>query len=273
VKCSLISLFVLALAASPSYAQGVGKATGEAGKYLLKKLGREAAEEGTERLSRRIASAAARYGDDAIAAVRKVGPKALSLADEAGDNAPRVLRLLTRHGDDAARILGHPQGMALFRRFGDDAVEVLVKHQGTAETLLETLGQPAIQALGAVSPQGGRRMAMMAGELSASGRTAEVMGVIARHGDRAMDFIWRNKGILAGGAALTAFLVNPEPYLDNANIAVKTVAENAVQPAVVAVGNVAQEAAGLLRWSLTILVVGLVACGLLAVRLKLGRGR
>jgi hypothetical protein len=143
----------------------------------------------------------------------------------------------------------------LFSRFGDEAVEVLIKHRGVGEGLLEGLGQPAIKALGAVSPQGGRRMAMMANELAASGRAAEVMGVVAKHGDTAMDFIWRNKGVLAGGAALTAFLANPDPYLNGTNKLAGTIAENGIRPAIVATGNVAQEAAAFIRWTVTILLL------------------
>ena len=65
---------------------------------------------------------------------------------------------------------------------------------------------------------------------------------------------------------MTAFLVNPEPYLNGTNQLAGTVAENLVRPTVEVAGHVAQEAAGFLRWTLTILVVGL-AVGLgLAVK-------
>jgi hypothetical protein len=55
------------------------------------------------------------------------------------------------------------------------------------------------------------------GELAALGRSPEIMDVIARYGAPAMDFIWRNKGPLAVGTALTAltaFLANPKPFID-----------------------------------------------------------
>ena len=108
---------------------------------------------------------------------------------------------------------------------------------------------------------------MMAdGELAAIGRTPELLAVIARYGDPAMDFIWRHKAVLAGGVALTAFLANPEPYLNGTNRLAGTVAENVVRPAVVAAGNVAEEAAGFVRWTLTILIVGLAAGLGLAVK-------
>ena len=64
-----------------------------------------------------------RHGDDVFEAVRKVGPKAITMADDAGENAPRVIRLLTHYGDDAARVLSQPRGMALIGRYGDEAAK------------------------------------------------------------------------------------------------------------------------------------------------------
>jgi hypothetical protein len=244
---------------SPARAGGPAKAVQEAAEFLLKKFGREVAGEGAEKLTGRIASAVSRHGDNVLIAVRRVGPRALSLADEAGEHAPQAMRLLTRYGDDAVTVLSRPKGMALFARYGDDAASALIKHQGVAEPLVERMGRPAVEALGAVGARSGRRLVMMAdgGELAALGRTPEVMGVIARYGDPAMEFIWRNKGALAVGTALTAFLANPQPFIDGTTQLTGTVAENAVRPAVVAAGNVAQEAAGFLRWSLTIVVAAL----------------
>ena len=195
------------------------------------------------------------------------GPRALSLADEAGEQAPRVMRLLSRHGGDAARVFSQPKAMGLLARYGDDAAEALIKHDGIAESLVESLGEPALKALGALGDRGGRRLAMMAkGELATIGRTRELLGVIAKHGDPAMDFVWRHKTVLAGGMALTAFLANPEPYLNGTYHLAGTVGENLVKPVVVAAGNVAQEAAGFLRWNVTILVCGIAAGLFVAVR-------
>lgn len=240
------------------------KAAREAAEYVMKKFGVEVAQEGTEALSRRIAQAAARHGDDAVSAVRRVGPKALALADEAGDQAPRALSLLSRHGDDAALwVLERPNGLKLLSRYGDDAAEVLIKHRGVAEPLIEGIGGPAVKALGSVGPQGGRRIAMMAGsgELAAIGRTPELMDVVSRHGDRAMDFIWRNKGALTVGTTLTAFLANPEPFLDGANQLAGTVAESTVKPAVEGTAR----AVSSLIWAVLVLLLGASAAGVYLV--------
>ncbi len=70
--------------------------------------------------------------------------------------------------------------------------------------------------LGTLSPRNARRLAMLAGEplFTQSARAAELFEVVARHGDRALEFLWRHKAVLAGGAALATFLEHPEPYLD-----------------------------------------------------------
>jgi hypothetical protein len=265
--CAGLALAACFSVIPPANAGVSGKAVKETAEFLMRKFGKEVAEEGAEKLSGRLAAAAARHGDDVLTAVRKIGPKALGLADKAGAHAPNVMRLITRYGDDAARVLSRPKAMALFTRYGDDAAKVLMKHPGVAEPLVEALGKPAVGALGALGDRGGRRLAMMAeGELAAIGRAPELLGVISKYGDPAMDFIWRNKGVLAGGAALTAFLANPEPYLNGTNRLASTVGENLVKPAVTAAGNVAEEAAGFVRWTLTILAVGLAAGLALAVK-------
>ena len=237
------------------------KSAREAAEYTMKKFGAEVAQEGTEALSKKIATAAARHGDDAIKAVRRVGPKALSLADEAGEQAPKALSLLSRHGDDAALwVLKRPRGLSMVSRFGDDAAEVLIKHKGLAEPVIERLGAPAVKALGAVGPRGGRRMAMMVdgGEMAALGHTPELMDVVARHGDKAMDFIWRNKGPLAVGTTLAAFLANPEPFLNGTSQIVDTVAESTVKPVV----QETARAISNLIWTVLALIIGVSAGGI-----------
>lgn len=234
------------------------KAAREAAEYVMKKFGVEVAQEGTVAFTKKLASAALRHGDDAISAVRRVGPKALTLADEAGEQAPKALRLLSRHGDDAALwVLQRPKGLGLLSKYGDDAAEVLIKHKGLAEPVIEKLGGPAVKALGAVGPQGGRRMAMMVegGEMTAIGRSPELMNVIARHGDGAMNFIWRNKGPLAVGTTLTTFLANPEPFINGTNQLASTVAESTVKPIV----QETAKALSSLIWTVLVLILGVSA--------------
>ena len=176
MKPTLCLLTVLLLLATPAHA-GVGKAAAEAAEFVLQKFGMKAVREGGEVFAGRIASAVSKHGDDVLAAVRKIGPRALSLADEAGENAPRLMRLLANHGDDAARVFARPQAMTLLSRYGDDVAKVLIRHNGIAEPVLASLGAPAVKAMGSLGPQAGRRLAMLTtgGELAAIGRTPELL--------------------------------------------------------------------------------------------------
>lgn len=220
------------------------KAAREAAEHLVKKFGANAAGEGAEQLSIRISAAASRHGDDAIHAVRAVGTKAIQLADDAGEHGPKVMRLLARHGNEAAELLSRPQGMRLFAQYGDDAAEALLRHKGIAEPVLEQFGTPAVRAMNAIGPQSGRRLAMLAegGELEAIGRTPELMGVISRYGDAAMKYIWEHKKELASAAVLTAFLNDPAPFIDGTKELAMAVAAPIVTGAVQVADSVAREA-------------------------------
>jgi hypothetical protein len=137
--------------------------------------------------------------------------------------------------------------MKLVLQHGEGAAGVLVKHAGgIAEPVVERFGTGAVRALEAVGPQGGRRLAMMVegGELAKIGRSEELLQLIAKYGDPAMDFIWRNKGSLAVGTTLAAFLASPETFLNAAQGMTRTVAENAVRPLVEVPGVAVKEGAG-----------------------------
>ncbi len=141
---------------------------------------------------------------------------------------------MAQYGEHGAnRIVSRPQAMKLVAEHGDAVAAVLVKHAGgIAEPVVERFGAGAVRALEAASPQGGRRLAMMVadGELAKTGRAAELLDVIGKYGDPAMDFIWRNKGSLAVGTTLAAFLATPETFLKAGQGVAKTVAENAIRP-------------------------------------------
>ncbi len=170
--------------------------------------------------------------------------------------------MMSQHGEAAwAWVLSRPSAMRLLVH-GEEAVAgVLVKHPGgICEPLIEKFGVPAVKALGTVGPQSGRRLAMMMadGELAQIGRTPELLGVVARHGDAAMDFIFKHRFLLAGGATLGAFLANPEPFLNGARDITKIAAENAIKPIADIPGEVAKEAAKGINWTLVFLVCLLV---------------
>lgn len=260
-----VGVFLLMLVAASGQAGVKTKAAGEAAEYVLRKFGVEAAGETAETLTRKIEVFAVKHGDEALAAVKRVGPRSFRIAEEAGEHAPAAVRLMARHGDEALWVVTKKSRMALLAKHGDNAAEAMIKHGEIAEPLVESLGKPAADALKSLSAQNGRRLAMLAedGTLPKIGRTEALLQVVAQHGDRAMDFIWRNKGPLTVAAALTAFLANPQPFLDGTADITRVVADSAARPLAAA----ATEAARRTHWT-AVLAVGLLLAGAL-VALKI----
>lgn len=253
VAASLLAVVI----AKPTLASVTSKAVKETAEYVLTKFGREVGEEGLETLAARIEKLAARHGDEALEAVRKVGPKALRLADDAGEQGALAVRLLARYGDDAAQyVVARPQAMSLVARYGDDAAEVLVKHKDIAEPVIEKFGASAVRALKNVDPQNGRRIVTMMseGEFAKIGRTSELLDVVGKCGNKGMDFVWKNKAALAVSAGLVAFLADPGPFIDGARDLTQVVAENTVGALAQAPAELAKEAAKTTNWTLVTIV-------------------
>lgn len=248
-----------------SIAQGKAALARESAEYVMRKFGKEAADVGVETLTRKIEALAVKHGDEVFLAVRKVGPPTLRIVEEAGEHGLESVKLMARFGEDAVWVVAKKNRMAIFIKFGDNAAQGMMKHGEIAEPLLSTFGKPAAGALKSVNSQSARRLAMLAedGELTKIGQTPELLEVVAKYGDRAADFVWRNKGALTVTAALAAFLANPEPFLDGATVITKVVAENAVKPIANVPGQVASEAAKNTNWTVVV-VCGVCVLGLLA---------
>ncbi|AWM40135.1 hypothetical protein GobsT_14340 [Gemmata obscuriglobus] len=231
MKALFGTLIALALVPGTGLAQGRAKAIQEVAELLVARGG--TAGRSVPHLAGRIEALAARHGDEALVALRRGGPEGVALVEAAGPNGAKALRVLAAHGEEgAARVLSRPTSMKQFLQHGDEAASVLVRHPGVAEPLIESGGAHAVRALGAVTPQNGRRVAMLLnGELAAgAARHPEVLGVVAKHGDSAVEFLWRNKATLAGGAALTAFLADPEPFLSGTRDLAAVAGDSVVKP-------------------------------------------
>lgn len=237
----LLAGLALALGApAPAAADVKSKAAMEAAEFILKKFGKEAAGETAETLARKLEQAALKNGDSVFLAARQVGPRALKVAAEAGENSGLAYQLMAKYGDNAvAAILSKPQALQLVAKLGSEAAEQLIKHPGVAEPLLAEGGKAAAVALKEVGPQGGRRLAMLLddGTLKAGGQMDALLDVVGKYGEKGLDFIWRNKGKLAVAATLTAFLANPQPFIDGTKNLADVVGTNLVQPVVTAAAN------------------------------------
>lgn len=265
---SVAAAMSLLLLATQAWAGVSSKAVQEAAELVFRRGGKEATELGLETLTRKIETLAARYGDDGLTAVRRVGPRTFQLVEQAGENGAQVVRLLAKYGDDAAWVASKSNRLAIAGRYGDDAAEAMIRHGEVAEPLITSLGEPAAKALEHLSTQNGRRLAMLAddGTLARLGRTDEVLAVVGKFGDGAMDFVWKNKGALGVTAGLAAFLANPEPFIDGTVDMSKSFTENVASA-------VAKEIGENTEWTLVLPLFAVVCGAIVAFRMWLRNPR
>jgi hypothetical protein len=206
----------------------------ETAEYVFKTFSKQAAKTTLQEVTEQVTKLATRYGDDAIVALRKVGPRAYTLADNAGEHGLRCVQLLARYGDDALRLTASPTGLNLCARYGDDAAIGLIRHGEIAETLVTWGGKPAAGALKAVNGQNARRIAMLhqVGHFHSCPRSPELLSVIDQHGDRAAEYLWNHQQHLSLRDQLEKFLTDPSTYLDGAKKLVEiALADGPAQPA------------------------------------------
>jgi hypothetical protein len=239
----LVGLALYAGVAAPALASSKSQAVKETIEFVLEKFGKEAAAEGSERLAAKTEALALEHGDEVLTAVRKTGPRAIKLIDEAGANGGEAARLLGKYGDEARGIVTDPARLTLAGKYGDEAAEAIIKHPAIAEPVVAAYGKAGAKAMSEVGVENGRRLAAMvdSGELAKIGRGEELLGVVGKFGDKGMEFIYKHRKVLAGGAALTAFLANPQPYIDGTLELASLVGETVVKPIVAIPGEMAKE--------------------------------
>jgi hypothetical protein len=239
----LTALLLLATVCAQPAAAQKAKAAKETVEYVLKKFGKEAAQESSEKLAAKTEALAIKHGDEVFAAVKKTGPRGLKLIDEAGPNGQEAARLLGKFGDEARPIVSNPSRLALAGKYGDEATEAMIKHPEIAEPVVAAYGKAGAKAMSEVGVENGRRLATMVdtGDLAKIGRGEELLDVVGRYGDRGMDFIYKHRKVLAGTAVLTAFLANPQPYIDGTLDLTKLALENVAKPIAEIPGKVAMK--------------------------------
>ncbi len=204
------------LGATPSVdAVPVRKAVQEAVEFAAKRFGKDATKYGSKAITADLVRQSAKYGDEVIDVFRKLGPESLKWIDNAGALGDDAVKLLSKHGTDGRWILQQQMGLTNFAKYGDDYVRVMAKHPGVAGPLVKQFGKQSLPALKKLSPSGARRLGLIATEPAflKMGKTSALLDCVAKFGDDAAEFIWKNKGALAVSAVLTAFLVNPEPFI------------------------------------------------------------
>lgn len=215
---ALITLAALLVTASSVQASALATGAREAAGYILQKFGKRVPTQTVDDVAREISRASARHGSEAVGFLRAAGHNGFSVLEQAGPKAPDVIKLFVRRGDEAIWVVSKPEKLAIFIKHGDNAADALIKHPGIADWLITRHGGAAADALNRVSQQNAQRLGIVAqdGLLTATPRSPELLDVIRKHGDAAMDFVWKHKGALTVGAVLASFLADPEAYLSGA---------------------------------------------------------
>jgi hypothetical protein len=212
----VMAVLVLIVVSGDAIGAVPAKVVTETMEFLVKRYGDDVLREGTETVAEQVTKVAAKYGDEGLDAVRKVGPRGMKVIQEAGENGLDAVKLINRYGDDAVWVISKPKGMAIFVKYGDDGAKALIKHKGIAEEVIEANGTSAVRALNAVGTREARQIAMLQkdGIIKAGEQGDKLLDVITWYGDKAMAFIWRNKGALTVTAVLGTFVADPEPYIN-----------------------------------------------------------
>ncbi len=137
------------------------------------------------------------------------------------------------------------------------ATLALNKHGRIVDPLIKQFGPSAAQAYAHLNSRNARRLAMLRRDGLQPNK--DLLKVIARYGDPAMDFIWKNKAALATASVLAAFLASPEPFLDGLSQLSADFTQHAIQPVATGV------AAGT-NWTLLILIILVVLFPILFLR-------
>lgn len=215
VLVTLVAGLTLSIVAEAGVATSAARETAE---YVLQKFGRGATGQTVEEVTNTTTRAMTRYGDEVAPLVRTTGHRGFAALEQAGEQAPDVIKLFARKGDEAVWLISEPGKLSLFLKHGDSAADALIRHPGVADDLIGRFGDEAVGALNSVSKRGAQRLAMAAeyGVFTATPRSGELLSVVRRYGDGAMEFIWRNKGALTVATLLGTFLADPEAYISGA---------------------------------------------------------
>lgn len=253
---------------SGAFGQVTSTAVRELTEFVAKKFSKEVAEEGAEIVSRKIETVVAQLGDEAVDAIRTVGPKAIRWIEASAADGAQSARLLAKYGDEAAWVVTDPARRAIAAKMGDDAAAAMIKLGEPAEKILEVGGQSAAKAAAQLSTKNGRQLAMMADDTANAAlvKNDAVMQTVSKYGDKGMEFIWKNKASLAVAATLTAFLANPEPFIEGTQSLAQVAADAAVEP-------IARGIASNTNWTVTFGMLVLALCAYLLIKHWITRPR
>ena len=226
----MVLALLLAVSSDASIAGTLSTGARQAAEFILQKFGKRVPTQTVDEVAAAVSGAAAKYGDEAVI-LKASGHAGFDALEQAGAKSPDVIKMYVKRGNEAVWIISKPEKLAIFIKHSDGAAEALIKHPGIADALIARHGDEAVGALNRISQQNAQRLGMSADEglLSATLRSPELLGVIRKYGDPAMNFIWNNKGALTVSALLGGFIADPEAYFSGVKSLVQPLAKSVVE--------------------------------------------
>lgn len=214
--CFILFILICFFTVSIATVSPADTAIRETAKSIMKKFGKGTGGQTVEEVTEATTRAITKYGDDALPILQKSGHAGFRALEQAGDKAPDIIKLYARKGDEAIWIISQPKKLSIFLKHGDSAADALLKHPGIADSIITKYGDDAAGALNNLSRASAQKLNMIADEglLSATKQSPELLSVIRKYGDEAMDFIWKNKGALTVASVLGTFLSKPEIFIN-----------------------------------------------------------
>ncbi|HAS83241.1 MAG TPA: hypothetical protein DCS43_11365 [Verrucomicrobia bacterium] len=216
-----------------------GKAVREIAEALAEQAGKKASKEFVETTAVQLENIAGKCGGESLDVISKHGLVAFRVFKNAGDDAGEYLvKAIRIYGDDALRIAQSSAGRSVLRSGSDAAIRAVARHSDAVVPLIQRYGDDGVAALVKLSPANGRRLLQMvdANTLPAS-RLRDVLATIGKYGDKSLEFVWKHRKVLTSAALLTAFISDPEPYLNGFKDITLGVIDTAVSPVAEGVGN------------------------------------
>ncbi len=209
---------------------GSGKAVREGFEFLVKKIMRESAEEGGERITRETAERLTRkYGDDALSMLKKFRTRGLRHVDNYGDDAIQILKRYGDEGSEAMTKYGDDL-ISAARKYGvDNATEVVLKHDRLGLQALKTFGDDAVTISKKLDTQEMITVLRYAKQIDDPTVVRKLGTLVKDNGGRALKaigrFVAKNPKKTAFTGAVIYFYNNPEQLQKITGAVSKTITE------------------------------------------------
>lgn len=192
----------------------------ETWEYLLKKTGKEIAEEGGQKfIKEQFEHIVIKYGDRVIPVIKKVGPRGIKIIENYGDPA---IKAMGKYGDEALIVLRRnaDEVIPLVKRYGDDVMGACIKHPGIGKHLVAEFGEKGIMVAKKTSSQQAIKFLRMKAQIKGTKKTKEILELIEKYGGKVIDHLDKHKTLYfiaaPAGFLLTKggldFFENPERF-------------------------------------------------------------